>query len=751
MGNIASYSSGATAATATSDTTLHGATCIGRIVRILVDDILALTGGQSMGLGQLDDGTDANAKCWVYAQDNGSGTGKSLSFTVGGGAGGITLGAIPNATWGPTGSYIVIYAINSAQAGVGFFNEIAVYDGTGTNTLLDGQPTSTSVFYKRQNYNAPFPSHTGDGICHANYAQGKTSRVAHVDAEAWITTPRTAGTEDSEPTSADPSAWLYDDTIGSTSFANLNGSGFPLVASGTVTLVPGGAWGPTASTPTTVTVTPSSLSLSVGVGGSGPGTATLGTDDQNGNPMSSRTYGQVSNSNTGVATSSITGSTATITPVGVGTCAIVYEDNTGGPDSGATHATLSVTVSSAGVTFDWVNSNGTDLSVGSGAATEIATELAAGTGTITVTRHGTSATCSIAWVCSVTSSGGGGGGTNEPSGMFVGLNTGDLLVPPVTPAQVAAGQTTWQVGSNPVSTFQQSAPAVKDSSGDWAGNLILCPDAPGYRIIYDTTLQGAASPTRPGVPIVLPTSPTGTYYVASHYRIGGANASWNFVGSQGAAPAGIKLFAIHDRNGNNVAGTGTNHVYTTAWDFARTGNPATPDVMFVMFLQGPNNQSQAWPTNAESAYNPANTYAIGHVAIGSDGNHYTAIASVPASTPPPNATYWRQMLKHYSNYYNAFAYLNGAPPTIPVDGAFHLLELLTQGESTPGAGDGHIDLWIDGTHEFHVEGVQFLAPGDLPGFSFAQWDPTWGGEPNPADGPAQTQYVDFNRLYVSQK
>ena len=452
-----------------------------------------------------------------------------------------------------------------------------------------------------------------------------------------------------------------------------------------------------------------------------------------------------------MATSSITGAVATVTPVGLGTCAIVYEDNTGGSDSGATHVTLSVTVTSAGATFDWVNSNVTDASIGTGAASETLTEVGAGTGTITITRHGTSATCAVAFVLSVPSGGGGGGGgPNEPTGMSVGLNTGDLTVAPPTPAQVAAGQTSWQVGSNPVSTMTQFSPATKDSTGNWAGNLILCPDAPAYRIIYDTTLQGAGSPTRPGVPIVLPPSPTGTYYVASHYRIGGANANWQFVGSKGTAPVGIKLFSLHDRNGSGVSGTGTNHIYNTYWDTARTGSAASPDVVFNVLLQGPNGQSQFWPTNFEATYNSGQTYHIGHVVIGSDGTHYTCIATTTGNAPP-NATFWRAMTKHFSPYYNEFAYLNAAPPVIPVDGAFHALELLVAGESVPGAGDGALDFWIDTNHAFHVEGVTLLATGDLPGFSFAQWDPTWGGQPNPLDGPAQTQFVDFNRLYVSQK
>ena len=345
----------------------------------------------------------------------------------------------------------------------------------------------------------------------------------------------------------------------------------------------------------------------------------------------------------------------------------------------------------------------------------------------------------------------GNAGPNLPLGFTVGLDTGDITIPPPTVAQVTAGQNTVTFGASLQSTWTQFSPAVKDSLGNWAGNLTLCPDAPGWRITYDPTCAGANPPTRPGVPILLPSNPSGSYYVSAYYRIGGANASWNFNGATNAI-AGIKGFSLHDRNGTSVAGTGTNHIYNFPF---YVDNASVTHAGFAMFLQGPNGQSKSYPEPGFTGENyvAANSYAAGHITLDTAGvNEYLALQTVPPNTPPPNATYWRLITTRFNPYYTQGAFQNTTTPTmIPIDGQFHLCELLVTGESVPGAGDGKQDYWIDNVHIFHADGVNYLATGDLPGFSFMQFDPTWGGAGagGAANHPLQTQYVDFNRVYVA--
>lgn len=61
--------------------------------------------------------------------------------------------------------------------------------------------------------------------------------------------------------------------------------------------------------------------------------------------------------------------------------------------------------------------------------------------------------------------------------------------------------------------------------------------------------------------------------------------------------------------------------------------------------------------NSALSYNSALTYEPGALVVGSDGNHYEAILSVPVSTAPPNATYWiARTFTKPANWSNAITY-----------------------------------------------------------------------------------------------
>lgn len=718
MGNVATFAAGAKAVAGSSIAALHNATSLFFYKRMKVDAILNLGAFASVGLGQVDDGTNANARAYVYASDNNGP--KGISYVLGGNNGGVSTGFIPLASWPAAGTYIVIYIGYNKAADQRVFG---IFDGSGTNTLLDGLAKGTSIWWGTSSYNTSIQSHTNDGIVTAAACQTASAGSQVVDAEAWYTGPRASGQEDAEPSISESTlagAWFYDDTIGSTSFADLVSGGPSLVASGTVTLSAGGTVGPTTSTPTTVIATPNSLQINLPAGNTA--TSALETEDQNGSVMAGRTWAIDSTPNAAVATASITGSTLTVTSVATGTTSLTVKDTASGGTS-ATEATVNITV---GTEYDWVSANTSLATAGTGAATETITDPSANTAggqtTVTITRHGTSAQTVIT-VNTPSSSQGGSGSPNEPTGMTVGMNTGSLTQ---HPSLVQGG--TWNVGTTLISQFTQFSPTTKDSTGNWAGNIALCPDGPGYRMTYDPTLTGGVSPVRWGSPISMPSSPAGIVYYAWYMRY----VNWLITGADAAA--------AHKLWQPRTNGSDTNHIAIAQSD----NGSGIYQHYFGLGLQGPGSNSARVPSpQIPNLWNGTTIYQKGAcVKVTGSGTQYFCILS-NTNQQPPNATYW-------TAYTPAFSLAQFTNAIIPRDGNWHHMEMLLTQDNPAGSGNGKANFWIDGTQCFptDVEGLNIISAADAPGAPYWMFDPVWGGT---GASPTQTQYYDVDRLYCSQK
>ena len=94
----------------------------------------------------------------------------------------------------------------------------------------------------------------------------------------------------------------------------------------------------------------------------------------------------------------------------------------------------------------------------------------------------------------------------------------------------------------------------------------------------------------------------------------------------------------------------------------------------------------------------------------------------------------------FGNYYPS------ATPDVITDGNWHQLEVLFTPESSPGAGNGSIDFWVDGASHYQKTNVKFLAAGNAPGWPSLMFDPVYGGVKS---SPPATMYWDVDQLYVS--
>ena len=88
------------------------------------------------------------------------------------------------------------------------------------------------------------------------------------------------------------------------------------------------------------------------------------------------------------------------------------------------------------------------------------------------------------------------------------------------------------------------------------------------------------------------------------------------------------------------------------------------------------------------------------------------------------------------------------PRAILSDGNWHVMEVLFGPESSPGAGNGTYQGWVDGVQVASYTNIQWLAPGNRAGFPYLLFDPTYGGAKS---GPPYAMYWDFDALYVSTR
>jgi hypothetical protein len=80
-----------------------------------------------------------------------------------------------------------------------------------------------------------------------------------------------------------------------------------------------------------------------------------------------------------------------------------------------------------------------------------------------------------------------------------------------------------------------------------------------------------------------------------------------------------------------------------------------------------------------------------------------------------------------------------------VRGAWTKIEVIAVGNS-PGANDGSVKLYINGTLATQCSGIQFASGGG--GFTLISWAPVWGGT---GDTVQQTMYEYMDHIYISGK
>ncbi len=69
--------------------------------------------------------------------------------------------------------------------------------------------------------------------------------------------------------------------------------------------------------------------------------------------------------------------------------------------------------------------------------------------------------------------------------------------------------------------------------------------------------------------------------------------------------------------------------------------------------------------------------------------------------------------------------------------------------NTPGARNGEIHAWVDGTKVMAYTGVPFVYAGEPAVLNDVHWSPTWGGTGGPA--VRQTMYMWLDHVYISGK
>ena len=79
-----------------------------------------------------------------------------------------------------------------------------------------------------------------------------------------------------------------------------------------------------------------------------------------------------------------------------------------------------------------------------------------------------------------------------------------------------------------------------------------------------------------------------------------------------------------------------------------------------------------------------------------------------------------------------------------------MMEAYFQHESSAGANNGQLTLWVDGTQVFQSSSLHFFESGESMGWNFLMFDPTYGGD-KATDHPPESIYWDIDQLYLSTK
>ncbi len=128
---------------------------------------------------------------------------------------------------------------------------------------------------------------------------------------------------------------------------------------------------------------------------------------------------------------------------------------------------------------------------------------------------------------------------------------------------------------------------------------------------------------------------------------------------------------------------------------------------------------------------------------GPDENH---VISAFASGAPTNG-YLGVLLQGPDNHFRDLTEESAGMGNLS-DGNWHTVEVLFSPESSPGAGNGSYQGWVDGKEVANYRNVQWLAAGNRAGWPYLMFDPVYGGTKS---APAHTMYWDVNNIFVATR
>jgi hypothetical protein len=285
-------------------------------------------------------------------------------------------------------------------------------------------------------------------------------------------------------------------------------------------------------------------------------------------------------------------------------------------------------------------------------------------------------------------------GQNMPPGYTVVVNTGDITTPLPSSAQVNGGTFSWTGPTGIVTRWTNFGQTVKDSSGSWAGNWQTpLGGVPGLDTIFDQTLQGGAEPLRL---FIDPYSSPGTGFLYFGVMIT-LSTNWNYSKS-----GEVKIF-------NPITVGGGNNDILTLTSVGASGNQQATGAAFPhLFLQG--NTSGYIPSGGPQSQSPS-------------------FVSGPSAFSNPTAA-------------NFFTFLG--QPTC--------LEYLIQPETSSGANNGNVTIWVNGVNVYDTRSLALPHFNLVTGGGWHNFGETndFGGDSS-SDHPPASMRITRNRYFVATK
>jgi hypothetical protein len=79
-------------------------------------------------------------------------------------------------------------------------------------------------------------------------------------------------------------------------------------------------------------------------------------------------------------------------------------------------------------------------------------------------------------------------------------------------------------------------------------------------------------------------------------------------------------------------------------------------------------------------------------------------------------------------------------------GQWAFVEIIVRMENSPGARDGELHMWVNGTKTHQYTNIQWMPPDAARRFRYMSWYPIWGGC---CATTAQTQHHYIDHIYMS--